>query len=271
MSRLAAICCAFFALSAPALGAATEWQELAPDTRIRLIASESVADGTTWAALEVDLPPGTKTYWRVPGETGIPARLDLTGSEAVSAHRLYWPYPQVEVKAGYTDFVYYGPLVIPLELGVEGDSPTVRAAVHMGICSDICVPASAEFTLPLDLGKPDPGQGLRIEQALATTPIAWTGADEPVGAVTFDAKSGTLSVAVDAARADPLSVIADASQSGHLFGAPQKSPQTGIVTLPLLGGDGAGLEGQPIQLIFLTRDGPFEVSRRVERSTPGGS
>jgi DsbC/DsbD-like thiol-disulfide interchange protein len=257
----------------PAFAAETGWQELAPDTRIRLIASETrTAGGQTLLAIELDMPRNTKTYWRVPGETGIPTRLDLAGSTGISGHRLFWPYPQVEQQQGYTDFVYYGPLVIPVELTIEGDNPVVQASILMGVCSDICVPATAEFTLPLDLKSPDPGQELRINQALAETPLPWTGDAEPIGEASFDAESGLLSVPVDSAWADPQSLIADASDSGHLFGAPQKSREPGLVTLPLLGGDdGAGLEGKPIQFIFMTRDGPFEVSRRVGRSTPGGS
>jgi len=70
---------------------------------------------------------------------------------------------------------------------------------------------------------------------------------------------------------DPASVIADASQSGHVFGAPQKSPEAGIVSLPLIGGDGADLDGVAVQFVFMTQDGPFEVTRRVEASTGGAS
>jgi DsbC/DsbD-like thiol-disulfide interchange protein len=257
----------------PVCAAETGWQELAPDTRIRLIASEArTPGGQTLLAIELDMPQNTKTYWRVPGETGIPTRLDLAGSTGISGHRLHWPYPEVEQQQGYTDFVYYGPVVIPVELMVEGDHPVVEASILMGVCSDICIPATARFSLPLDFSTPDPGHGLRINQALALTPLPWTGAGEAVGEADFDAASGLLSVPVDAALADPASIIADASGSGHLFGAPQKSPEPGLVTLPLLGGvDGAGLEGKSIQLIFMTRNGPFEVSRRVGRSTPGGS
>lgn len=260
--------------ASPALSAATDWQELAPGTRIRLIASEMrTATGTTLAAIEIDMPAGTKTYWRVPGESGIPAKLDLAGSTGITAHSFRWPYPQIEQKKGYTDFVYYGSVVIPLELTVASDTPTIEANLLLGICSDICVPATAAFSLPLDLSKPDPGQDIRLQQALAEVPIAWTGATNPIGAPAFDAAAGTLRIAVDPAVVDPTSLIVDASKTGHLFGAPQKSPEPGLVILPLLGGndDGANLDGQSIELIFMTRDGPFEVTRVVAASTAAGS
>lgn len=263
-----ALTCSF----SPAFAGATDWQELAPGTRLRLIASESrTADGKTLVALELEMPSSTKTYWRVPGESGIPTEMSLQGSDGVTGHRFIWPYPIVEQQDGLTDFVYRGPTVIPIELEVGSGTALVEASVIMGVCSDICIPATAAFSLPLDFSRPDPGQNLRIIQALALAPIPWDGADEPVGQIALDAALGVLEVPIDETEVDPSSVIADASESGHLLGAPQKSPEGGLVALPLIGGDDAArLEGQPVRLIFMTRDGPYEVLRRVEASTSGG-
>jgi DsbC/DsbD-like thiol-disulfide interchange protein len=253
----------FSAVSAQ--GGATGWVELAPDTRIRLIASETwSAEGKTLLALELDMPMNTKTYWRVPGESGIPTELDFAGSSGVAAHDFIWPYPLIERKGGYTDFVFYGPTVIPIELSVESSRPVIKAAVLMGICSDICVPATAAFSLTLDIGIADPGQNLRIAQAMALTPLPWDGQPEPIGEVGLDPVAGTLRVAVDPDVVDPSSVIADASAAGYLLGAPQKSPEPGVVVLPILGGgDGSGLGGQSIRFTFMTRDGPYEAWRSV--------
>lgn len=258
--------------TAPAFAGETEWQTVAPDVRVRLIASELLrSDGTTLAALEIDMPSSSKTYWRVPGETGIATTLDLSGSEGIAGHRVVWPYPVLDTRTGYTDFVYYGPTVLPVELDVRGDRPVLQAAVLMGVCSEICVPVQASFSLPLDFSSPDRGQGLRINQALALAPISWDQPREPIGDVTFDAKSETLAVPVSDAKVDPLSVIAEADGADLLFGAPQKSRDGKLVLFPLLGGNGAqGLVGRAIQLTFMTPMGPFELLRRVAPSTPAG-
>lgn len=255
-----------------AVSAETEWQTVAPDVRVRLIASEQLqADRTTMAAIEIDMPASTKTYWRVPGETGIPTEVDLGGSVGVAAEELVWPYPVLDTTGGYTDFVYYGPTVLPIELTVAGDRPVLEASVLMGICSDICVPAQASFTLPLDFSSPDRGHGLRIRQAMAQVPMRWPDAHGPVGDVTFDSARQSLVVPVDGTELEPLSLIAQADEAGLLFGAPQKSQDGKLVLLPLLGGSGAeGLVGRSIQLTFMTPTGPFELSRRVSPSTPGG-
>ncbi len=252
--------------TAPAYAGATAWQELGPGARVRLITSDRLGhDGTTLAAIELEMPEDMKTYWRVPGETGIPTELDFSRSTGIAAHRLLWPYPRIEQVGGYTDFVYYGPLVVPVELKIDGGAAQIEASMLMGICSEICIPATAEFSLALDFTRPDTGQEIRIAQALAETPLGWSGSGEPVGEPLFDPVEGLLWVPFDPATIAPDSIIAEAASSGYLFGAPQKSQQPGLVSLPLLpsGDGGAGLTGAGITLLFVTPEGPFAVERRV--------
>jgi len=260
-------------LTLPAAAGETPWQEIAPGVRLRLISSDVLKpDGTTLVALELDMPQGTKTYWRVPGESGIPTEIDTAGSHGIAGHETLWPYPRIEVAGGLTDFVYRGPTVLPVELKLDAQRGDLRAAVTMGVCSDICVPAMASFSLPLDFVKPDRGQGLRIAQAVALTPQHWPDPHPPLGAVTWDAAEHALSIDVEDPRIDPLSLIADASAAGQLFGAPQKSPDGPAVLLPLLGGaDQAALEGKPVSLTFMTEMGPFSLSTTVGHGSTAGA
>jgi DsbC/DsbD-like thiol-disulfide interchange protein len=258
-------------IATPVLAAATDWQEVAPGARVRLISSDVRArDGTTVACLEIDMPMNTKTYWRVPGETGIPTMLDLSASTGVKAHEILWPYPVIDTAGGYLDYVYYGPTVLPVRLTLDSDAPVLDLSVVMGICSDMCVPAQAKFTLPLSFAKPDAGQGVRLDQALANVPLPAED-DTVIGDVGFDAAAALLTVAIFSSDIDPASVIAATGDDAVLFGAPQKGPDTGLVVLPLLGGSGDdGLVGQPVQITFMTPMGPYEVTRvvSVAGSTP---
>jgi DsbC/DsbD-like thiol-disulfide interchange protein len=258
------ILAAVMLLAGPAAASQTDWQEVTPGVRMRLIADDvQRPDGTTMAGLEIDMPANTKTYWRVPGETGIPTSFDIAASHGVEAVAPVWPYPVIEHAAGYTDYVYYGPTVLPLSLKLSGDAPRLDASVALGICSDVCVPVTARFAMPLRLGKADPAQQIRLQQALALAPIAWTGPGDALGEANLDERGKVLNVALHAADVDPASLIADAGDPAILFGAPQKSPDGRIVTLPLLGGDSAGLEGRPVQLIFLTPMGAYQVTRTI--------
>jgi hypothetical protein len=249
-------------LTLPVSAGETPWQDIAPGVRMRMISSDVLKpDGTTLVALELDMPLDTNTYWRVPGEAGIPTEIDLAGSNGLAGHEALWPYPRIETKAGLTDFVYRGPTVLPVVLKLAGEQASLAASVVMGVCSDICVPAMASFSLPLDFARPDRGQGLRIAQAVALTPQRWSDPRPLLGPVRWDATAGAISVDLADPRVDPLSLIADTGAAGQLFGAPQKSPDGSAVLLPLLGGaDQAALEGMPVSLTFMTEMGPFSLS-----------
>ena len=260
-------------LSLPAVAGETPWQEIAPGVRLRLISSDVLKpNGTTMVGLELDMPQGTKTYWRVPGESGIATEIDTAGSQGITGHEIVWPYPLIEVAGGLTDFIYRGPTVLPVELTLDAGRADLTASVVMGVCSDICVPAMASFRLPLDFAKPDRGQGLRLAQAVALTPQHWSDPRPLLGPVEWDAAANALSVELADPRVDPLSLIADASAAGQLFGAPQKSPDGSAVLLPLLGGaDQAALEGKPVSLTFMTEMGPFSLSTTVGHQSTAGA
>ena len=251
-------------IAAAATAGETAWIELTPEARARLVTSDvRTAAGTTLVGLEIEMPPGTKTYWRVPGETGIPTEIDVSGSSGVTGATILFPFPVID-EGSYRDYVYYGHTVLPVELTLDGDAPVLDAQVVLGICSDICVPAKAQFSLPLSFAKADAGQGIRIRQALANAPLDWDGKADPFASISFDDGAQALAVGVGAAEIDWGSLIVDMGPAGAMFGAPQKSPDGSTVLLPLLGGDASGLVGKPVNLTFLTRDGPFETSRQIQ-------
>src|SRR4051812_36460623 len=107
----------------PALAGATAWQDVAPHVRLRLVTNDvRAADGSTLAGLELDMPAKFKTYWRLPGETGIPTELDVSGSAGVATPVIEWPYPIPEITDGFLDYVYHGPTVLPVSLKLTGDT-----------------------------------------------------------------------------------------------------------------------------------------------------
>jgi DsbC/DsbD-like thiol-disulfide interchange protein len=252
-------------LAPPATAAETAWQEVAPGVKLRLISTGQIkADGTTLLGLEIDMPETTKTYWRVPGDTGLPTELDFSASSGVHDHQILWPYPTRHEGADYLDYAYFGPTVLPVELTVAPDAQIELTAV-LGVCSDICVPAQAKFSLPLAEAAPDRPNGLRIRQALATWPMPWEGDPQPLGNVEYDAATSQLLVHLGDPDLDPASLIASTDSGEPLFGTPQKSPEPNLVLIPILDqGDEIDLDGQDIQLTFMTGMGAFEVSRPVK-------
>ncbi|SUZ31569.1 hypothetical protein ROE7235_01318 [Roseibaca ekhonensis] len=125
--------------------------------------------GTIMAALHLRLARDWITYWRHPGESGIPPRLDLSGSGNLAGARLHWPAPRLFTKAGYLSIGYANELVLPLELTPTsaGMPIDLRAAFSIGVCDDVCIPVDMQFATVLD-GRGGPDRAIR--SALARQP-----------------------------------------------------------------------------------------------------
>lgn len=114
--------------------------------------------GSHITALHLELAPEWKTYWRAPGDAGIPPSFDWSGSENLKSVRFHWPAPEVFHTNGMQSVGYHHRLVLPIEVvALDPSRPVVlRTTVDIGVCKDICMPATldlgAELTLP---GQPD--------------------------------------------------------------------------------------------------------------------
>ena len=249
----------------PALAGETPWLEVAPGVQMRLVTTGEVkSDGRTLAAIEIDMPEATKTYWHVPGDTGLPLEVDLGRSQGVSGHQVLWPFPTVERTPDYLDYVYRGHTVIPMLLNVEGDAPQLEASLVMGICSDICIPAQAQFSMPLRDGAPDRANGLRIRQALADVPMAWPEGEPGFGDARLVPEQGAVTIAVDPAAVEITSLIATFDDGMPLLGVPQIGPEATVVQIPVLDtADMNGLVGREVRLTFMTSEGAFETRRTI--------
>lgn len=127
-----------------------------PDVfRAQLRDGWQMKNGNQMVAFHLTLVDGWKTYWRAPGDSGIPPSFDWAGSTNVAAVRFHWPRPDVMTVGGLQTIGYSHELVLPVEIIPKDRSRpvTVNAAVDLGVCSDICIPASFEVTADL----PRPG------------------------------------------------------------------------------------------------------------------
>jgi DsbC/DsbD-like thiol-disulfide interchange protein len=125
--------------------------------------------GTHMAALQLRLAPGWKTYWRAPGEAGIPPQFDWSGSQNLKDVQLRWPRPQVFETSGMQTIGYHDELILPFEVRVDDTGAPVQIAlqVDLGVCREVCVPASVTVSADLPVtGASDPA----IRQALADQP-----------------------------------------------------------------------------------------------------
>lgn len=147
-------------------------------------------NGDHMAALHLTLAPGWKTYWRAPGDAGIPPVFDWSASDNVSDVAALWPTPHVFRQSGARSVGYKGELVLPLRVAATGGPVTLEANMLIGVCSDICVPQELHVRAMLpDSSSVDPV----IAAALAEAPF--TASEANVGKVqcsTSPAKGGMV-------------------------------------------------------------------------------
>lgn len=130
------------------------------------------ADGTRIAALRLTLSPGWKTYWRTPGDAGIPPQFDWSGSDNLRGVGITWPAPEVFLTAGMRTIGYSGDVVLPIALAPKraGEPIILQADLDIGVCSDICIPHQMTLHATIDDSNRQPTP--MIAAALAARPYS---------------------------------------------------------------------------------------------------
>ena len=137
--------------------------------------------------LHVTLPEGWKTYWRSPGDAGLPARIDWSGSANLAAAEIRWPIPERFSLFGLETFGYEREVVLPIlaQPKTVGEAMTLVASVDYLVCKDICVPITAELKLELPAGPPRPSeQAHLIDRFNVRVPSTLTAAGLAIEGVT---------------------------------------------------------------------------------------
>jgi DsbC/DsbD-like thiol-disulfide interchange protein len=117
---------------------------------VRLLAG-SRSGAVLLGGIAIQLQPGWKTYWRTPGDSGVPPRFDFSKSENVEAVTILWPAPtKFDDGAGGHSLGYHDQVVLPLRIVAKNaDKPvTLRAAVNYAVCEKLCIPVEADAELP---------------------------------------------------------------------------------------------------------------------------
>ena len=108
-------------------------------------------DSSHMAGVQIALAEGWKTYWRSPGEFGLAPVLEVKNANNVSRIKIHFPRPTIYLDDGFRTIGYADEVVFPLEIAVNNPNEvaTVDASLHIGVCSDVCVPV--ELNVPMRL------------------------------------------------------------------------------------------------------------------------
>jgi len=143
----ATIFAALFVIEARAQDA-SPWQQDS-HSAVRLLAG-SRSGAVLLGGIAFKLQPGWKTYWRTPGDSGVPPRFDFSKSDNVEAVTVLWPAPtKFDDGAGGNSLGYHDQVVLPLRIVAKNaDRPvTLRADINYAVCEKLCIPVEANVQL----------------------------------------------------------------------------------------------------------------------------
>jgi DsbC/DsbD-like thiol-disulfide interchange protein len=128
---------------------ASPWQRDG-HSAVRLLAG-SRSGAVLLGGIAFQLQAGWKTYWRTPGDSGVPPRFDFSKSDNIEAVTVLWPAPlKFDDGAGGHSMGYHDQIVLPLRIVPKNaDKPvTLRADISYAVCEKICIPVQANAELP---------------------------------------------------------------------------------------------------------------------------
>jgi DsbC/DsbD-like thiol-disulfide interchange protein len=211
-------------------------------------------DGTAWrAGLHVMLLPGWKTYWRVPGASGIAPAIEIKG-ENLKASNILYPMPQ-RLKAGEDDVIgYKDEVVFPLLLEPQDLARPINLSLKsfLGVCDEVCIPVQFEATATLKPAGSAAADDAMLATWMARLPQTVT---DVVSTAVATMEQGKPSVKLTLAR--PVQDIFAEGKATHYFHAPQFTGSDAVLSVS--GAESADeLRDQTIRLTMTTQQGGVE-------------
>ena len=259
-------------LLAPALGRAAESNIVtSPRVTARLVSEQDAVapGGTLRVGLQLRMAPGWHTYWRNPGDAGVPTSMAFSLPQGAKAGPIAWPAPSRQTEGNITILGYTGTVLLPVAITAPTTAGPLPVRVHAAwlVCANICVPEKADFALTLATGAAAPSAeaGLFAQaDARMPRPSPWRATITPDGVLRV-AGAGITPAAVRAAWFVP-----DTGDS-VAPGGPQKLTVTdGSLTLALTRGTGFR-PGQPLAGVLTMHDGGGQRSALEIAATPGAA
>lgn len=170
IQRLTLICL-FAIASQPAFAAMGPWAST-DKVRVRLVATPPTEQGALDGAIEIELAPGWKTYWRTPGDAGVPPRFDFSASDNAQGGHVEFPAPERYDDGYAASNVYHDRVVLPVRFQVPDASKPVSLDVTLdiGICEEVCIPVNLKASLDVAVDAGDAEAAALVASARAALP-----------------------------------------------------------------------------------------------------
>jgi thiol:disulfide interchange protein DsbD len=143
-------------------------------------APQGVAAGQPmWLGLQITHQPEWHTYWKNPGDSGLPTVLEWTLPAGVTAGEIAWPTPKKIPIGNLANYGYEGTVLLPVPLtvapGFKDEQLSVRLKASWLVCRRECIPQEGEFVLNVPARSSYAAQGAAFEAARKASPQALAG------------------------------------------------------------------------------------------------
>ena len=129
-----------------------------------------------WLGLAIEHQPHWHTYWKNPGDSGLPTTLQWELPAGLAAGEVEWPTPQRLPIGPLVNYGYEGKLLLPVKVNVpasfQAETMTVKLRADWLVCKEVCIPESGEFTLPLNTRASIATHAAQFDAAVAAKPRA---------------------------------------------------------------------------------------------------
>jgi DsbC/DsbD-like thiol-disulfide interchange protein len=256
-----------------AAASASSWVD-ATDSKVRLVSGTVELEGQSalLAGVHLRMSPGWKTYWKNPGDSGVPPHFDWSSSKNLKRVEMLYPAPHRFADGGGTAIGYDGEVVFPVKLTPKraGEPTELKLNFAYGLCKDLCIPndVTLALTVDADAGK---GDALLLESYLAQVPKpAAPGILPEITAIDFKPDGEKPELVVDAQfppNAGGTDLFIDAGSSfvpvPQPLGPPDGGKQRFAVTFasPI---EAAGIKGKSLALTLVSDQGATETIWKAE-------
>ncbi|MFO1295662.1 MAG: protein-disulfide reductase DsbD family protein [Rubrivivax sp.] len=179
----AALLAAVTLVAAPRAHAADTAVVTTPQVRAELVAHapQGVAAGQPLLlGLLIEHKRDWHTYWKNPGDSGLPTTLAFTLPAGFVAGEIAWPTPQRLPIGPLMNYGYDGKLLLPVAVqvpaGFAGETLPVKLRADWLVCKDVCIPEGGDFTLQLAVKAATAAHAAAFAAAAEAAPKPATGA-----------------------------------------------------------------------------------------------
>jgi DsbC/DsbD-like thiol-disulfide interchange protein len=226
------------------------------------------------AGVQIRLDPGWKTYWRMPGDSGVPPSFDWSGSKNLKSAEVHYPAPHRFTDASGTAIGYEDEVVFPVIVTPEraGEPVELKLSIDYGLCKTLCIPNQADLSIELPAHRVEKGDDPLLTRFVDLVPKpAETGKLPALGGIEAKLDSAKPELFIDANFADGATgtdVFVEAPGEAFVpvpkpLGPVQNGKQRFVVSFASPA-EAEAIKSKPLTLTFVSDEGAREASVTVE-------